>query len=46
MKKTLLKLFIFFSLLLTVISNATPLTLDNNDIKIYSNYPFDDEDLD
>jgi len=50
MKKTLTKLFILFSLLLTVTANATPLALDNtdttNNIEIHSNYPFDDGKLD
>ena len=44
MKKTLAKLFILFSLLLTVTSNTTPFTLENIDttnIEVYSNYPFD-----
>lgn len=49
MKKTLTKLFILFSLLLTVTANATPYTLDNtdttNDIEVYSNIPLDDRDL-
>ena len=31
MKKTLIKLFILFSLLLTVTSNVSPLTLENTD---------------
>ena len=49
MKKTLTKLFILFSLLISVTSNATPFSLDiadnTDDIEIYSNYPFDDDDL-
>lgn len=46
MKKILTKLFILFSLLFTITSNTIPLTLDTtetNNIKIYSNYPLDDE---
>jgi len=50
MKKILTKLFILFSLLLSVTSNAAALTLDNtdttNNIEIHSNYPFDDGKLD
>jgi hypothetical protein len=42
----LTKLFILFSLLLTITFNATPLTLDiadnTNDIEVYSDYPFND----
>lgn len=48
MKETLTKLFIFFSLLLTVTSYTPPLTLDNtntNNIELYSNYPLDDGSL-
>ena len=49
MKKTLTKLFILFSLLLTVTANATTLTLDStnttNDIEAYSNIPLDDDTL-
>ena len=45
MKKTLTKLFILFSLLLTVSSNVSPLTLDNADttkIEVYSDIPLKD----
>ncbi|MBR5566282.1 MAG: hypothetical protein IKW08_09025 [Roseburia sp.] len=49
MKKALIKLFILFSLLLTVTTNVTPFTLDStnttNDIEAYSNIPLDDEKL-
>ena len=48
MKKTLTKLFILFSLLLTVTTNATPFTLDSpdtTDIEIYSNYPLDSDKI-
>ena len=48
MKKTLTQLFILFSLLITVTSNASTFTLDSpdtTDIEIYSNYPFDDGKL-
>ncbi len=45
MKKTLTKLFILLSLLITVTSNVTPLTLDNtditNNIEEYSDIPLD-----
>ena len=46
MEKTLTKLFILFSLLLTVTSNVTPFTLDNtdttNNIEVYSDIPLKD----
>ena len=45
MKKALIKLFILFSLLLTVTANATPLILDNTDttnIEVYSDIPLKD----
>ena len=46
MKKALIKLFILFSLLLTVTSNVTPFTLDNtdttNNIEVYSDIPLKD----
>lgn len=49
MKKTLTKLFILFSLLLTVTTNAAPLTANNtdttDDIEVYSDYPFNDDGL-
>ena len=49
MKKALIKLFILFSLLLTVTSNTIPLTLDNtdttNNIEVYSNIPLDGDKL-
>jgi len=49
MKKTLTQLFILFSLLITVTSNATTFTLDStdttDDIEVYSDYPFNDGDL-
>lgn len=45
MKKILTKLFILFSLLITVTSNVTPLILDNtditNNIEEYSDIPLD-----
>lgn len=48
MKKALIKLFILFSLLLTVTANATTFTLDSpdtTDIEIYSNYPLDSDKI-
>ena len=49
MKKTLIKLFILFSLLLTVTANATPFTLEStdttNNIEVYSNIPLDGDKL-
>lgn len=49
MKKTLTKLFILFSLLITVTANVIPLTLDStditNNIEEYSDIPFDDGKL-
>lgn len=46
MKKTFTKLFILFSLLLTVTSNATPSTLETtgttNNIEVYSDIPLKD----
>lgn len=43
MKKTLIKFFILFSLLLTVTSNASFSTLNlENSIEIYSNFPLKD----
>ena len=48
MKKTLTKLFILFSLLLTVTANIIPLTLDNmdttNNIEVYSDIPIEEDE--